>query len=127
MKKITKILFSTLLGLTTIYSHAFAEETNGITIEKIKGQIPEDIQKILPKFDNIFDLILAIFTFAYTIAGIICVGFIIFGGYQYITSSGNDEKAKAGSKAVTNAAIGLVIVLAAVIIKNTVLNVIGYK
>ncbi len=62
---------------------------------------------------------------ALTLASLIAVAFVVYGGYLYITSAGNQEGAQAGIKAVTNAAIGLVIILASWIIINTVLQVIG--
>ena len=74
----------------------------------------------LKNFDNIYDLIFAGFTWAYSFAGIICVAFLIYGGYQYLTSGGNDEKTKAGQKTLTNAVIGLVIVLAAAVIVSSI-------
>lgn len=74
---------------------------------------------------TIFDLIFNIFRFAYTLAGILCVGYLIFGGYLYLTSGGDENKAKNGTQAITNAIIGLIIVLAAAAILRTVKYSIG--
>ena len=78
--------------------------------------------KIL-QFNNIYELIFAVFEFAYTFAGILTVVYLIYGGYLYLTSGGNEEKTKQGQKAVVNAIIGLVIVLAAAIILATIKSV----
>ncbi len=93
--------------------------------DDILGQLTTWMDDLNPlkKFDNIYDLIFAFFIFAYSFAGIISVAFLIYGGYQYLTSSGNDEKIKAGQKTITNSVIGLVIVLAAALIINTVKSV----
>ena len=44
-------------------------------------------------------------------ASLIAVLFLIIGGYQYITSGGNDEAAEKGKKTVQNALIGIVIII----------------
>lgn len=90
--------------------------------DDLLGQLTSFMDDLNPlkNFDNIYDLIFAIFTFAYEFAGIICVAFLIYGGYQYLTSSGNEERIKAGQKTLTNAVIGLVIVLAAAVIVRSI-------
>lgn len=47
------------------------------------------------------------------IAAILCVLFIVFGGYYYMTSAGNPEKLERAKKTLRNAFIGFVIVLGA--------------
>ncbi len=74
---------------------------------------------------GIFCIIETVIKLALTLAGLIAVAFIVYGGYLYITSAGNPEGAKAGTTAVTNAAIGLIIILAAWLIVSTVLNVVS--
>lgn len=54
------------------------------------------------------------------IAGLVAVFFIIIGGFRYITSAGNDEAAEAGKKTLTNAVIGLVIVIFSYVIVSVV-------
>ncbi len=53
-------------------------------------------------------------------AGYIVVGFVIYGGYLYMMSSGDPGKAAAGKKAITNALIGLAIVICAYVIFNAI-------
>ena len=61
------------------------------------------------------------------VAGIVAVIYLIVGGYQYITSSGNAEQAQAGRTTVLNAIIGLVIIFAAYLIVRFVLDrIVGY-
>lgn len=59
------------------------------------------------------------------LVGTICVILIIWGGFQYLTSFGNDEKATAGKKTLTYAIIGLIIVILALIIIQIILDVLG--
>jgi hypothetical protein len=49
-------------------------------------------------------------------AGLLAVFFIIFAGFQYLTSRGNEEQAQASKKTLTNAIIGLVIIILSYVI-----------
>jgi hypothetical protein len=61
-------------------------------------------------------------------AGAIAVVFVIIGGYQYLTSGGNEESAEKGQKTLTNAVIGVVIVVLAYVIINVIVNLVsGYN
>lgn len=64
-----------------------------------------------------------IISFLVGIAGAVAVVFIIIGGFQYITSSGHPEKLEKAKKTLLYAAIGLVIVLAAYVIKDFVAGI----
>lgn len=54
---------------------------------------------------------------AFGLAGIIAVGYLIWGGYQYITSGGG-EGAENGKKTILNAIIGIIIIIAAYTLAN---------
>lgn len=54
-----------------------------------------------------------LFSTMITVAAIFCVLVVIFGGYYYITSSGNPEKLERAKRTLRNALIGFVVVLAA--------------
>ncbi len=73
--------------------------------------------------DNSFkSLITFIIQAALSLVGIISIGFIIYGGYQYITSRGDEEQATAGKRTLTNAIIGLVIVILSYVLVKVVIN-----
>ncbi len=55
-------------------------------------------------------------------AGIIAVVFMIIGGYRYMTSAGSEEGAKKGRATLTNAVIGLVVIILAYVIVLTITN-----
>lgn len=57
-------------------------------------------------------------------AGMIAVVFIVIGGYRYVTSGGNEEAAEKGRGTLTNAAIGLIIIIMAYAIVTVVSNAI---
>jgi len=75
---------------------------------------------------NINGLIMTFLQYAIGIAGLVAVVFIVIGGYQYITSQGNDEQSKKATQTLTYAVIGLLIVMASYAVINTILtNVLG--
>ena len=59
------------------------------------------------------------------IAGMVAVGFIIYGGFQYMISRGEPDKTSAAKNTIINALIGLVIVLLATGIVAFVANRFG--
>ena len=74
--------------------------------------------------DNIPELIAAIIRILLMVGGAIAVLFVIIGGYQYLTSAGNEEAAEKGRKTVTNALIGVVVVVLSWVIVNAVVGTI---
>jgi lysylphosphatidylglycerol synthetase-like protein (DUF2156 family) len=55
-----------------------------------------------------------------TIAGVVSVGFFVWGGFGYITSSGNPEQLDKSKKTILYAGIGLAIVFGAVVLSNVI-------
>ena len=55
-----------------------------------------------------------------TLATLVAAGFFVWGGFRYITSSGNPESLDGAKKTIIYSAVGLVIVLAAFVITNVV-------
>ncbi len=54
------------------------------------------------------------------IAAYLVIGFVIYGGYLYMFSYGDPNKAASGKKTLTNAFIGLAIVMSAYLILSTI-------
>ena len=75
----------------------------------------EDILKA-----NILVIIFNVLTDISVLAAYLVIGFVIYGGYQYILASGDPGKVAAGKKTILHAFIGLAIVL----LSNVVLNAI---
>lgn len=109
----------TFLGMRPWYY----DDGNGVTIcaggviqAPADGDaIPAYVWKIA--MNILFDLFLAI--------GYIAMGFVIYGGYQYIMSQGDPAKAMRGKKTLTNAIIGTIIAMGATVIVNTISVIIG--
>jgi|GEM_PF-1203938 len=71
------------------------------------------------------DLIGKIITAVLIIAGVLAVFYLIWGGISYVTAGGDAEKASKGRVAITNAIIGIIIILAALLIYNYVIDTIA--
>lgn len=69
---------------------------------------------------NIGDIFVTIINWALAIAFILAVIFLIYGGFRYILSGGNEESAKAGRTAIFNALVGIVIVVLSYVIVQIV-------
>lgn len=61
------------------------------------------------------------------VCGMIAVVFLIIGGYQYLTSGGNEEAAEKGRKTLLNAIIGIVIIIMAFAIVSVVTNTLSIE
>lgn len=100
MKIINKILFT----LTSLFlaTPVFAQDE--------PPKLEEGIDGIL---DNVVKLI-------FPVAGLACVVFIIIGGYTWIASAGDPAKVKQAQGTLTWAIIGLIFILIAALIVNTI-------
>ena len=61
------------------------------------------------------------------VAGMMAVVFLIIGGYQYLTSAGNEGAAEKGRKTLLNAIIGIVVIVMAYAIVNVVSNTLIFE
>lgn len=82
--------------------------------KKLKG--PNDVGGLS---NYIWKIVLNIIEIMLQLVGYICVGFIIYGGFIFMTAGGSDGAAK-GRTTLLNAVIGLVISVASVAIVNLV-------
>ena len=86
---------------------------------------PADLTNV-PKDERlsryIWTIVLNVIEIAMLLVGYLAVGFIIYGGFIYITGAGASDKIVTGRKLILNAVIGLVISLFAVAIVNIVLG-----
>lgn len=65
-------------------------------------------------FPNDLGLVmLAIVEILLRVGAIVAVGYVIYGGFMYLTSQGEPDKAKNAQQTITNAVIGLIIALLA--------------
>lgn len=57
------------------------------------------------------------------LAGLVATGFFVFGGFLYITSSGNPERLERAKHTLLYSGIGLAIVIAAFVISNIITDI----
>ncbi len=93
-------LQSLILTFLMVPSVAFAQTAGGVS--QIQTFIQSVIQVLI------------------TLAGLVSVGFFVWGGFGYITSSGNPESLDRSKKTILYSAIGLAIVLGAFVLSNVV-------
>ncbi len=55
--------------------------------------------------------------------GIICVAMVIYGGFLYITAGGDDGGAEKGKKILTQAAIGVIIILLSFVFVRAIIDI----
>jgi hypothetical protein len=65
-------------------------------------------------------VLLAIFEIILRVGAIVAVIFVIYGGFEYITSQGEPDRAKNARGTIINALIGLAITVSAVAIVNLI-------
>ncbi len=83
-----------------------------------------DVLGIVPHFCTASSLMGFILNILFAFSGAVAVIFIIIGGYQYMTgmSSGGKEATGAGKKTITQAVIGLIVIIMASALVNIVLG-----
>lgn len=63
--------------------------------------------------DDLGLVALAVVEILLRVAALVAIGFVIAGGFKYITSEGEPERAKSAQQSIVNALIGLAIALLA--------------
>lgn len=94
-------------------------------LNDVRGEFSGTTGSLFMGARDVPELIAAIIRILLMIGGAIAVLFVIIGGYQYLTSGGNEEAAEKGRKTVTNALIGVVVVVLSWVIVNVVVNTVG--
>jgi len=73
----------------------------------------------------IWTIVLNIINILLQLVGYLSIFFIIYGGFQYLTSAGSAEGTVKGRKTITNAVIGLVLSIASVAIVSFIAGAIS--
>lgn len=90
-------------------------EGDSISEPKSKDEVTVFVWKIV--LNILIDLLV--------IVGYASIGFIIYGGYQFIMSQGDPGKAASGKKTLTSAIVGMIISLSASVLVNTAMVVLS--
>lgn len=130
MNKLSKIVCSLILGLTILLPQVvFAQtnsQTNKDTCATLRGQFNNaggtNVVANVPAYCEYSSLYTKFINTALYFIGIVAVIAVIYGGYLYMTARGNEAQVKKGRSVLTWAIIGLIVVLAAAVIVNVVVN-----
>lgn len=76
----------------------------------------------LPTESTASGIIIRIINILLAIAGLVAVVFLIIGGFRYITAGGNEETAEAAKTTITNAIIGIVVIILSFVIVRIISN-----
>lgn len=104
--KKTAIILGLLFLAVFLISPVFAQTPPldlGLDYAKATGLANTDIRMIIAK----------IIRAALGLVGIVMIGFIIYAGWMYMTSGGNEEKVETAKRILKNLVIGLAIILSA--------------
>lgn len=66
--------------------------------------------------------ILRVINIALALAGLIAVLFLIIGGFRFITAGGNEGAAESAKKIITNAVIGIIVIILSFVVVRVVSN-----
>ena len=87
------------------------------TIEQKDGKKTNAVED-LPQFCSVQQVVVWVINALLAVAGSVALIFITIGGFQYVTSAGNEESAEKAKKTLVTSVIGLVvIILAATIVR----------
>jgi uncharacterized membrane protein len=119
MKKIYKTLFLVLGGVFLPVAQALA----------LNIQNPAPGLFTNTKGDGSFKALLGwlINDVMLPLAAVVAMMFVIIGGYQYMTSAGDEEAAAKGKKTLSGGVIGLVIIILSYTIITVVINALAGK
>jgi len=73
-------------------------------------------------FNDLNSMVAKIIDVAFTLAGVVAVIFLVVAGFRYITSGGNAEAVEGAKTGISNAIIGIIVILLAWLIINFVLK-----
>lgn len=101
----------------------------GITVNEGTADEPDCIIEAPDNSDGIGTFItkiaLNVIEIGVVLAGYIAIGFILFGGFQFMTNGANPQVVEKARQTILNAVIGLAIALGAVAVLNLIFGILG--
>lgn len=103
------------MGTFVFVSNVFAQSADVFGLKPVGDSIALGGQDIRITIAKIIRVILGLL-------GIIAMGIVLYGGFVYMTSGGNEEKVAQAKKIIINGIIGLAIILSAFSIASFIIN-----
>lgn len=92
------------------------------------GDVKQTLETNLPNTGgglSDMSLVQQIINWGYAAAGLVAVGFIVYGAWKYISANGEPDRIKGATQTILFSVIGLVIVLLAAAITNFIFYNVG--
>lgn len=106
---------------------AFLSSAALLAPNSVRAIAESDIPKVTPittSGTTISGIIVTLVTQLLIVAGALAVLFLIIGGVRYVVSAGNEQQVETAKKTIFNAIIGIVVIILAIVILNTVTKLI---
>lgn len=125
-------------AISNVYAASDEEEAKNCGSTRIlgvptwyRGLLDSDCNITTPTGDEaaiggfVWKIVLNIIEMALAIVAYIAFGFIIYGGFTFMTSGSNPAGVEKGRKTILNAVIGLVIAIAAMALVNLIFRIVS--
>jgi len=121
MKKILLILIISIIPLTFFVQSSFAAPPLEREPFEYKLMVPLPTSKgVATSTSGIVDYIMVLYYFLFGLAGVTAMALIIYSGFQWTTAGANYSKTSQAKTRISNAVLGLVILLASYVILQTI-------
>jgi cytochrome bd-type quinol oxidase subunit 2 len=117
MRNYNLIKIANVLTIVTMLSLALMPFTAGAQFN-----VPNSTGTNLPNQASFSQILLTVIQILLAVAGLVAVVFLIIGGFRYITAGGNEESSESAKKTITNAIIGIVIIILSFVIVRVIAN-----
>lgn len=98
----------------------------GINLAMAQAIDPQDSPAIINQLSGgqtgLRGIVLTIINFFLTFLGLLAVVMVIYGGFLYVSSGGNDESTGKAKKILLYAVVGIIIIIASFALVNTILG-----
>jgi hypothetical protein len=117
-----KSLKQGIISLAIMCGVVLAFAATPVSFAQITAEAPSAILNQTGGEGNIKNFINTLVNWALGFLGFICVLFIIYAGFLYVTSNGSEDKAGEAKKIILYCLIGVIIIFASYAIVNTILG-----
>jgi len=119
--KAKKILINSSIGVAIVLASAAISQLVLNTIDQ--GDM--DVEDWMNSDRSVGDIIIAIINIALSVFGILFTGMIIYSGYIWMFSGGNEEKVAKARKMLVSSVVGAVIIMMSFAITMLITSVVG--
>lgn len=74
---------------------------------------------------DLAQVILRLINYVLAIVGVVALAYLVYGGFMYITSAGNEDKIETAKGILVNAVVGIVVIGVAAALVNFVIRGVG--